>query len=285
MQGRVFHYCFAGTETLLALAIMRAIMVSGLLLLAATAVLGLGCDENKKPMPTKAAASVVASTTPVPSVPAIPSMQESKPAPRPKKNPADCPKIASATFPNADVESAVRLKLQKKDGAVTFADLSRLRTLNISQSKLTELDVCLFPHMKELKELFIGPGEVDDLSAIATLTKLESLRLSLNPIRDLEPLSGMTKLDRLDLAHTEVRDLTPLKTLTSLTELLLDDTPVQDVTPLASLEKLTVLVLKNTRVKDVKSLKALKALKTLDLRGAPVDDTTVLARPGLRIDE
>jgi len=257
--------------------------ISGLFLLAVTAVIGFGCDEEKKPAPSKAVASVA--LPPAPSVPSSPPKEEPKRAPRPKKNPADCPKVTTVTFPNADFEGAVRLKVQKKDGNLTLADLLKLRSLNISQSKLNELDVCLFPHMKELRELFIGPGDVDDLSGIASLTKLESLRLSLNPIRDLQPLSGMTKLDRLDLAHTEVRDLTPLKTLTSLTELLLDDTPVEDVTPLASLEKLTVLVLKNTRVKDVKSLKALKALKTLDLRGAPVDDSTMLARPGLRIDE
>jgi len=254
-------------------------------LLTTLLVLGQGCDDNKKPMPTKDMVSRPTSTPPAPSVPPSPPKEAAKPAPRSKKNPADCPKTSTVTFPNADFEGAVRLKSQKKDGAITLADLLKVRSLNISQSKLDELDVCLFPHMRELRELFIGPGTVEDLSGIANLTKLESLRLSLNPIRDLAPLSGMTKLDRLDLAHTEVRDLTPLKPLTSLTELLLDDTPVDDVTPLASLEKLTVLVLKNTRVKDVKSLKGLKALKTLDLRGAPVDDSTVLARPGLRIDE
>jgi internalin A len=264
---------------------MRAKIISGFSLIALVTSVGMGCDEGKKPSPPKAVASAVAPLPLAPSVPPSPPKEESKPAPRPKKNAADCPKAASVTFPNADFEGAVRLKIQKKDGNVTMADLVKLRSLNISQSKLNELDICLFPHMKELRELFIGPGEVEDLSGIASLTKLESLRLSLNPIRELEPLSGMTKLDRLDLAHTQVRDLTPLKSLTSLTELLLDDTPVEDVTPLASLEKLTVLVLKNTRVKDVKSLRPLKALKTLDLRGAPVDDSTMLARPGLRIQE
>ncbi len=262
---------------------MRVTLISWLLLPTTLGVFSFGCDDEKKPVPAKAVASVAASLPPVASAP--PLKEEPKRAERPKKNPADCPKAASVTFPNADLEAAVRLKLQKKDGNVTLADLLKLKSLNISQSKLDELDVCLFPHMKELRELFIGPGTVEDLSGIANLTKLESLRLSLNPIRDLAPLSGMTKLDRLDLAHTEVRDLTPLKPLANLTELLLDDTPVDDVTPLASLEKLTILVLKNTRVKDVKPLKALKALKTLDLRGAPVDDSTVLARPGLRIDE
>jgi internalin A len=208
-----------------------------------------------------------------------------KPAPRPKKSAADCPKTPTVTFPSTEFENAVRLKIAKPSGAVTRADLAKLRSLNVSQSKLDELDICLFPHMKDLHELFIGPGTVDDLSAITSLTKLESLRLSLNPIRDLTPLAAMTKLDRLDLAHTEVRDLKPLSGLKNLTELLLDDTPVDDVSPLASLEKLQVLVLKNTRIKDVRPLRALKALKTLDLRGAPVDDSTAIARPGLRIDE
>jgi internalin A len=258
---------------------MRTTLISASLILA----LASGCEENKKPIPAKAAASVVASTPPATSVPA--KQQETKPAPKPKKTAADCPKGNTVTFPNADFESAVRLKAQKKDGNITLADLAKVRSLNVSQSKLSELDICLFLHMKDLKELFIGPGDVDDISALAGLTKLESLRLSLNPIEDLKPLSGMTKLDRVDLAHTQVRDLTPLKSLVDLKELLLDDTPVEDVTPLAALDKLTVLVLKNTRVKDVRPLRPLKALKTLDLRGAPVDDSTVLARPGLRIDE
>jgi internalin A len=245
----------------------------------------LNCEDDKKASAVPPAASPTASPRPVPSAPAEPPKEEAKRVPRPRKTAADCPKSGAVTFPSTEVENAVRLKIPKKSGDITRADLAKVRSLNISQSKLDELDVCLFPHMKELRELFIGPGRVEDLAPIASLTKLESLRLSLNPIRDLSPLAGLTQLDRLDLAHTEARDLAPLKGLTSLTELLLDDTPVDDVAPLASLQKLSVLVLKNTRVKDVRPLRALKALKTLDLRGAPVDDSTAIARPGLRIDE
>lgn len=245
----------------------------------------LNCEENKKTASAPPAASPAASAHPAPSAPVEPPKEVSKPALRPKKSAADCPKVQTVTFPSTEVEDAVRLKLSKKSGDITRAELAKVRSLNISQSKLDELDICIFPYLKELRELFIGPGRVEDLSPLASLTKLESLRLSLNPIRDLAPLSGMTKLDRLDLAHTEVRDLAPLKGLTNLTELLLDDTPVDDVAPLTTLEKLSVLVLKNTRVKDVRPLRALKALKTLDLRGAPVDDSTAIARPGLRIDE
>lgn len=277
-----FMFC-THLDSVSLLAMMLGKRFGGFLAAACLTSMLLGCEEKPKPTPPAPKPSTVAPT--LPSVVPAPPQAAPKPAPKPKKTAADCPKSTTVSFPNADFEGAVRLKLQKKTGDVTLAELIKVRSLNVSQSKLDELDVCIFPHMKELHELFIGPGQVEDISALATLTKLESLRLSLNPIRDLKPLAEMKKLDRLDLAHTEVRDLTPLKGLTNLTELLLDDTPVDDVSPLASLEKLSVLVLKNTRVKDVKPLRALKALKTLDLRGAPVDDSTSIARPGLRIDE
>src|SRR5690606_16058615 len=135
-------------------------------------------------------------------------------------------------------EGAVRVKAQKPDGDLTTADLKKLRSLNLSRVRLSELDVCLFRHMTELRELFIGPGEIDDLSSIATSTKLESLGVSGNPISDLSPLAKMTKMDRLDLAHTKVTDLSVLAGMKTLTELNVDDTGVTDLTPLQALTKL-----------------------------------------------
>jgi internalin A len=243
-----------------------------------------GCDEPAStPKPTSSA-QPAAKAPPAP--PAAPEEPAPPPAPKkPKKTLADCPKGAKVTIENPEVEAQVRLKAKKQKGDITTADVGRIRSLNVSQVKLTELDICLFSHMRELRELFLGKGEIDDLSPIAGATKLESLRASLNPITDLKPLAGMTKLDRLDLGHTEVTDLSPLSNLTSLTELVLDSTPVSDVKPLASLPALETLVLDNTRVKDVSPLAALRKLKSLEIRGAPVDNSASLARPGLRIQE
>ncbi len=255
-------------------------------ILGMLALTGLcACDEK----PTKQAVASAA-PSPVSLVPSTaPTAAAAPPSaaprqPKPKKLASDCPKGMPA-IDNPEVEAAIRLKAQKASGPLTVADLKKVRSLNISQAKITELDICLFQHMSELKELFIGRGEVEDISAIAGLLKLESLRLSLNPITDLEPLSKMTKLDRVDLAHTQVKDLTPLTAATGMTELLLDDTQVADVAPLAKLEKLEVLVLKNTPVKDIKPLRGLKALKTLDIRGSQVEDASGVMRPGLRVQQ
>jgi Leucine-rich repeat (LRR) protein len=244
-----------------------------------------GCDEKPR---APGAASAAPAPSPLPVVAsAVPAASEARPsvAPhqtKPKKRARDCPK-GMPKIDNREVEAAIRLKAQNPTEPLSLADLRKVRSLNISQITITELDICLFQHMTELKELFIGRGEVDDLRPIAALTKLESLRLSLNPITDLEPLSKMVKLQRVDLGHTQVKDLSPLTAATRLTELMLDDTQVQDITPLTKLEKLKILSLKNTPVKDIKPLKALKALKSLDIRGSGVEDASVVMRPGLYV--
>jgi internalin A len=193
-------------------------------------------------------------------------------APKPKRRLEDCPKEPTVSFDNPAIEAAVRLKLPKESGPVTKADLARLRSLNLSQVELSELDVCLFTPMTGLKELFLGPGTYDDLSPIAGAKQLESLRASVNQVRDIKVLAGMKKLDRLDLGRTQVSDLTPLSELKALTELQLDDTQIEDVSPLAKLENLENLSVKRTKVKDVSSLRGLKKLKFLYVNGTPVDD-------------
>jgi internalin A len=201
-----------------------------------------------------------------------PSATPTAAAPRPKRRLEDCPKQSTVSFDDPAIEAAVRLKLPKPSGPITKADLARLRSLNLSQVELSELDVCLFAPMTGLKELFLGPGSYDDLSPLASAKQLESLRASINQVRDIEVLAGMKKLDRLDLGRTQVSDLTPLAGLKSLTELQLDDTQIEDLSPLAKLENLENLSIKRTKVKDVSALKALKKLKFLYVGGSPVDD-------------
>lgn len=243
------------------------------------------CEEPPKPTPTKPSAtpaappSAVASSKPEP---------EKKVARKPRKQAEDCPKGPVVKFDDPKVEEAVRFKLQKPKGDITKAELGKIRSLNLSQMQVDELDICLLPHMKDLRELFLGRGELDDLSPIAGLTKLQSLRASMNRVRDLSPLSGMADMDRLDLGLTQASDLKPLSGMTKLTELQLDDTPVEDVAPLAKLTKLERLSLQRTRVKDFSPLLPLKSLKFLYVKGSPGEFDAMsqlgkLTQGGLRI--
>lgn len=262
----------------------RAFGISGCLgLLCLTA-----CDEQPKPSSVEQKAAVEPAPSAVPPAP-VPT-PEPEPAPAPKKAKktlADCDKGTKIVLDNPEFEGAVRVKAQKPDGDLTTADLKKLRSLNLSRVQLSELDVCLFRHMTELRELFIGPGEIDDLSSIATSTKLESLGVSGNPISDLSPLAKMTKMDRLDLAHTKITDLSVLASMKALTELNIDDTGVTDLSALKDLTKLERLSLKKTKVSDVSVLAEHKELKFVYVGESPLAEesskTAVLSRNGAKI--
>lgn len=242
-------------------------------------VVALACDEKPSPVPTADSAAPAATPTSVPAPTPTPTPEPSPVTQRPKKTLADCAKGKEVAFEQKEIELEVRRKIPKAEGAITSADLKRLRSLNLSQVKLADLDVCLFSQLSGLKELFLGPGEFDDLSPIAGSTRLESLRASINRVEDLSPLAKMTKLDRLDLGRTRVADLKPLSALTKLTELQLDDTQVEDLSPLAALTELETLSLKRTKVKDVSALKGLKKLKVLYINGSPLDADVMAVAP------
>jgi internalin A len=248
------------------------LFVSGVVLTLAS----LACDE-KKAAETKT--PTAASTNPLGQKPPSGAASEAAiaPPPPPPKKARECPKPPAVDFEDKNLETEVRRKLEKPEGPITVADLGKVRTLNLSNGKTNELDVCVFPHMTALKEIFLGPGDLVDLSPLAGLKNVESLRASINHVTDLKPLQNLTKLDRLDLGRTSVKDLTPLGNLTNLTELQLDDTPVLDIGPLSACAKLERLSLKNTMIKDVSALKDMKKLKFLYITGSAVEETSALS--------
>jgi len=54
------------------------------------------------------------------------------------------PQDRSGELPGEEFEAAVRLKVDKKTAPLTRSDLGRLKSLNVSQIKLVELDVACF---------------------------------------------------------------------------------------------------------------------------------------------
>lgn len=192
------------------------------------------------------------------------------------KQRVDCKPGASVEFTDPALEAEVRRKLSKDKGPLTPADLKAVRTVNLSGNKGADLDPCVFPLLTGVKDIFLGPSQIVDLSPLSTLVQLESLRASVNKVSDLTPLAKLTKLDRLDLGRTGARDLKPLAGLVNLTELQLDDTEVSDLTPLAACTKMEKLSIKRTQVKDLTPLRAMTKLKFLYIEGTPVEDVSPL---------
>ena len=239
----------------------------------------LACEDPPKSATNTSVSAVKPKDPAAQVIPVQEPPKEEETPKRPKKKAEDCPKGNELQIDDSELEQAIRFKLQKEKGTLTRADLGRLTSLNLSQMKVHELDICLFPHMKNLKELFLGAGDLDDLSPIEDLTKLESLRASLNKVSDIQPLAKMTRMDRLDLGQTKVKDLSPLQDMTHLTELSLDGTQVEDLTPLSGMSDLERLSIKRTQVKDVAPLKDLKKLKFIYVTDTPADQDPMSFAP------
>ncbi|MFO0664184.1 MAG: leucine-rich repeat domain-containing protein [Polyangiaceae bacterium] len=244
--------------------------------IASALVLAPGCDEPKKeaPKPTSSAtATTLASTEPVPTVAPTASATA-----KPKKAARVCPEGPNLKTDDAVMEAQLRIKLGKKPGEVIkLSELPNVKSLNLTEEKsIDELDPCIFPKLIGLKFLYLGKGDYDDLTPIAGLTQLETLRASISKVSDLRPLEKMVKLDQLDLGRTQVRDLSVLANFKNLTELQLDETPIADLAPLAECKKLKKVSIKSTAVSDLSPLRGATDLKFLYIGGSAVKDTSAL---------
>jgi internalin A len=241
--------------------------------------LGAACDEPKtdaskvdaEPAAAASSAPPAASVAPTPSPPPAPTVAFKK------RLASDCkPHPATVDFgDDAALEAEVRRKLGKATGNVTPADLATIKSINISTAKeVHQLDPCIFPMFTAMKDLFLGPGDYDDLTPIQKIATLESLRASLSHVKDLHAIEGLKKLDRLDLSHTLVDDdnLKSLSSLINVTELMLDEDTVTDLTPIAAMKKLERLSIKKTGVKSLAPLTQLKSMKFLYIADTPITD-------------
>jgi predicted GIY-YIG superfamily endonuclease len=184
------------------------------------------------------------------------------------------------------LEADVRKKLQKLEGPIHERELKTIKSINISGGTVDSLDPCIFPRLTAMRDLFVGPGAVEDLSPLATLVQMRSLRVSVSHVADLTPLDKLGYMDRIDLGRTPVHDVTTLGHLQNLTEIQLDDTLVTDIGPLSSCTKLQKVSLQRTGVSDLTPLRGALGLKFLYIQGTQVHDLTPLSSQvghGLRI--
>ncbi len=239
---------------------------------AAFALLTLtACDDPK----TQTTATAPSTSTP--EVTAIaPTTATAMASAAPKKKIQCDPAANPVVFNEPGLEAEVRKKLAKPEGPISKDELGKVKSINLTSEPVDELDPCIFPLFKGVHDIFLGKGQLTDLSPLASLNQLVSLRATGNQVSDITPLTRMVHMDRLDLSHTQISDLSVIGNMTDLTELSLDDTPINDISVLAKLTKLEKLSLRNTGVKDLKPLLSAKKLQMLDVGGSPVEDTHVL---------
>ena len=212
--------------------------------------------------------------------------------------PASSVKAASVvTFPDANLEAAIRDAIGQPTGDIYDDNLTSLVTLDASGLgivDLTGLEYCtnltylnLYSNQTDnltplsgltsLTYLELGSNQIGDISPLSGLASLTNLGLSSNQISDISPLSGLTSLTSLLLNGNQADNLTPLSSLTSLTSLGLESNEIGDISPLTDMTSLTSLTLYNNQVSDISPLSGLTGLTTLLLSHNQADNITPLA--------
>ena len=202
--------------------------------------------------------------------------------------PSLLPPAKVVSIPDPNLAAAVREALNMSAGEPvtthSILNLGKLEARNRGIKSLTGLEHAVNLRKVDLRAEYIsGEGVVNsnaisDVSPLEKLTNLAALNLERIPgLQDVSALAGLTNLETLILNNTGVSDVSALTSLTNLETLILNNTGVSDVSALTSLTNLVMLRLRFTDVSDVSSLASLTNLEELDLYNTGVSDVSSLA--------
>ena len=120
-----------------------------------------------------------------------------------------------------------------------------------------------------------GCLEINDISKLANLTKLQRLWIGRTSITSVDALKDLTTLKELDINYIRnIKSLETLKNLVNLEGLYCCSCSITDITPLSNLTKLTTLRIDDNNIQDISVLSNLTNLKALNVSNNHISDTT-----------
>ncbi len=136
------------------------------------------------------------------------------------------------TFPDPNLEAAIRERLKKHDGDILASELSAISSLTADSRRI--FSISGLEYCTGLRELHLYKNDISDIRPLTFLVRLERLYLSQNDIVNIAPLAGMTGLETLELQFNQITDISPLTLLTDLTILILHHNEISDISPLVT---------------------------------------------------
>ena len=183
-------------------------------------------------------------------------------------------------IPDANLRAVISDSLRKARGEpITPADMASLRRISAGSKNINNLTGLEFATNLTYLSLYLSldSNQISDITALAGLTKLDTLWLDGDQISDITALSTLTNLDFLYLGYNQISDITALATLTNLTELWLDGNQISDIAALSTLTNLDFLHLGYNQISDIAALSGLTNLDILFLSNNQISDISVLS--------
>jgi len=136
-----------------------------------------------------------------------------------------------------------------------------------------------FFSLRNQKVVAIGliESRLDNIKSIAQFKDLEFLDLFDNEIEDISPLKGLVKLEELDLSFNKINNSTHLSELKNISRLRIYQNPVSDLNGINKLSKLSYLAIGFCNIHHLNFLEGLNQLVYLYCEENSVSDLSVLS--------
>ena len=179
-----------------------------------------------------------------------------------------------------------------------LSTMSRLTTLQIVDTDLTQDDLKIIAALPQLKTLTLQNTDLSGIAPLSAATGLENLNISGNTVRNLDALkstsqlkvlnaagnaiteisalAGCTALTQLDISSNNITSLAPISGLTALTELNASVNQLSDVGDIGKLTSLTKLNLSKNTLASLGSLSGCTALTDLDVSSNALTELSCL---------
>ena len=183
------------------------------------------------------------------------------------------------------LEKAVNLKQltisgNPDDSKGALRDISPLKGLkNLELLRLSHNDIIDISPVKgltNLKHLFLSHNQIKNIDAVKNLTNLESLDFARNigeeRINDISAIANLTKLKLLGLSDANIPDISVLRNLVNLETFMANDSRIEDISVLKNAKNLKILYLDKNKITDVSVVKDLVELTELYLRNNNISE-------------
>jgi hypothetical protein len=156
------------------------------------------------------------------------------------------------TFPDLNLESAVRLTVNEPTGDIYQSDLLKLTSLAADGAGIVNLSG--IQYCTNLNFLDLAGNRISNISYLANLVNLQSLQLARNQITNISAVSNLVKLEYLGLYSNQVSDISPLSNLSTLEVLVAFDNKISDISAVAHLTNLGNVDLSQNEITDISPL-------------------------------
>ncbi|CAL5984509.1 leucine-rich_repeat domain-containing protein [Hexamita inflata] len=155
----------------------------------------------------------------------------------------------------------IPFKFYQSSNAIDFLLVQKITNFVFLGQSIVEIGV--ISKFNELICLDLSKNQINDISSLSSLIKLQNVNLSQNFIEDIQPVSTLVNLTQLNISANNIYDISSISSLQKLNDLDIENNRIENLDPLQHLFELQYLHISENKFISISAIKQLTNLKTL----------------------